>query len=674
MFIFIEIAFTKEYTIKYEVQDEEQEEYIEINYVANDAELHKNIIFNDFLRSSTYDAFFICDNGDEKTKYKIWDASKSEWSTVEQYSIAYAENETLGFKDYKAERLQAILISHIKSLNNSLSNLNVGYEGEDNHLLELGFLQINNEKSLIKNEGTTIDNLQIYNSESGIFIFNVEYPDGENSFCKCIKFRDGNSILELKKKLNEKKSDDDCFKYFISYMDESKRNSLNDVEKAIGKEIARSIYMSLYATHAKSNGVLNIDGDMNILLNLYDSQDNYFVKEYLKLCYEEKLPVFATIYNAYQNDYKPRANEFIDGKLFAKYALTYLFSGPEYNSSFEFNHDSVLNKIYNKYSKDGYEKYFSEFFPNLTLESIHNKDRSIKKYMAYPIPYVKSGIDTPRTFWKKMSTQETGKFVKTTYNKAYNPNRYKPGESAGTDSWGMISGILSEMSLSNDFKYFSKSGLLSLKDYSEYLGEITENSIINNSTLSEYRIDSSRLKEMSVIVPEFSKISVGDIIEYEYSNNEKNVAVVVGFSNTGSVSSKSDVLIVQLDSESKQAVLKTWAELKPDNSVVRRLFKYGASDTYNCSYWDVFDSKIIEKDISIETMKELTQKSTEKYRWMPNTGEYLVLKKIKLNAYNKAGISINDNLGKVRLIGAKDRNFTNNNTQAGLANIYNNKA
>jgi hypothetical protein len=60
-------------------------------------------------------------------------------------------------------------------------------------------------------------------------------------------------------------------------------------------------------------------------------------------------------------------------------------------------------------------------------------------------------------------------------------------------------------------------------------------------------------------------------------------------------------------------------------------------------------------------MREQTQQSAETWRWIPNTGEYLVLENIQVKLKNKAGIPIevgNSSSYVVKLEGLYDRGYT----------------
>lgn len=79
--------------------------------------------------------------------------------------------------------------------------------------------------------------------------------------------------------------------------------------------------------------------------------------------------------------------------------------------------------------------------------------------------------------------------------------------------------------------------------------------------------------------------------------------------------------------------------------------------------------------VEIGSMREETQVSSERWRWIPNTGEYLLLENIKAKVYNKAGLALPLNDGyTVKLKGAYDRSWDTTKSGDTYGNIYNNRA
>ncbi len=86
---------------------------------------------------------------------------------------------------------------------------------------------------------------------------------------------------------------------------------------------------------------------------------------------------------------------------------------------------------------------------------------------------------------------------------------------------------------------------------------------------------------------------------------------------------------------------------------------------------DVFDLKPADARIEIQGMKESTQENKDKWRFIPNTGEYLMLSGIKFAGKNALGIELTGRSFEVNFCGAADRDYQAENTSG---NIYKNTA
>ncbi len=86
---------------------------------------------------------------------------------------------------------------------------------------------------------------------------------------------------------------------------------------------------------------------------------------------------------------------------------------------------------------------------------------------------------------------------------------------------------------------------------------------------------------------------------------------------------------------------------------------------------DVFDLTPADSKIEIQGMKESTQKNKDKWRFIPNTGEYLMLSGIKFTGKNALGIELTGRSFEVNFCGAADRDYQAENTSG---NIHNNTA
>ncbi len=75
--------------------------------------------------------------------------------------------------------------------------------------------------------------------------------------------------------------------------------------------------------------------------------------------------------------------------------------------------------------------------------------------------------------------------------------------------------------------------------------------------------------------------------------------------------------------------------------VCRRLLKLsGSASTYACAEWDVLDGAPASAEVEIGSMREETQASSERWRWIPNTGEFLVLDNVAVKVRDKADLAL----------------------------------
>ncbi|MBQ8042744.1 MAG: hypothetical protein IJ272_01160, partial [Clostridia bacterium] len=109
-----------------------------------------------------------------------------------------------------------------------------------------------------------------------------------------------------------------------------------------------------------------------------------------------------------------------------------------------------------------------------------------------------------------------------------------------------------------------------------------------------------------------------------------------------------------------------------DVVIVRKV--NGTKKDYKDANWNVLEDKVKDVKINIETMKESSQKSNEKHRWIPNTGEYLKLSDIRVIIKTEMGIELVKKDIPIGLVGAVDRGYLENPTSGDYGNIYKNKA
>ena len=198
---------------------------------------------------------------------------------------------------------------------------------------------------------------------------------------------------------------------------------------------------------------------------------------------------------------------------------------------------------------------------------------------------------------------------------------------------------------------------------------------INNEELIEAILDIKKtwkesILEIGEIVPKIEEVKAGDIVIFKEEGKEES-GIVVQAEGTGEIET---IKVVYMDKK-RGAEEKGLSEIKEkaDNKevVIIRVVEGEKKDISN-EEWNVMNDKISEVKIEIGTMKESTQKSNEKHRWIPNTGEYLEIGNIKVTIKTKIGIEKIKEKEKVSFVGAEDRGYKEK-TEAEEGNIYNNR-
>lgn len=350
---------------------------------------------------------------------------------------------------------------------------------------------------------------------------------------------------------------------------------------------------------------------------------------------------------------------------------------------------------------------------------------------GYPIPYSKKGIDSPRTFSYKLYEQmraryATDKNINTTTTKetfwhwyvknapaGYKP--FLPGGSdgklnrAGVDALGMLSGSVAMTGFYDKVYDLSKTrpgvqldGYYAMKGPGTGLDSGGKPSYSGDgppAAWNDLRLEAEDLEKISVPVPDLSLLQLGDLVVQfgdEETSSPTRIGIVVGY--TGAPPQyRSDqkafmekVVLVTVHSDFRQVTLGTWGNpanmfggftKTPEKCHVRRILKrktVGNDGTYPIAKWDVFDNTPETFEVVVNEMREQTRigaASGVKERWIPNTGEYLLLTDVKLTAINAAGVRMNLDRtarGDFEIIvnGAIDRGYAA--TMAGQGNIYNN--
>ena len=260
----------------------------------------------------------------------------------------------------------------------------------------------------------------------------------------------------------------------------------------------------------------------------------------------------------------------------------------------------------------------------------------------------------------------------------------------GCDDIGFLNGIIY---LSNSKVKPYKSGLLK-SNYDNYKNDVNdykknkrkykqENKIFPNI---ENTISIEDLNKISIVVGNITKVAAGDIVVFDdlieksdgnTINSNKKVAVIVDPVNdkaTSTIKSPDELTVIWMNKEigaEKKKLSEIWTTNYngnvPEYLEIRRILtedKISKEETN----WNVLNDDVTDESVEICWMREDTQTSGERFHFIPNTGEYLNLEKIRITAYNHVGIRVRGKTWKVTLNGAKDRNWISGNTDGNVNN------
>ena len=347
-------------------------------------------------------------------------------------------------------------------------------------------------------------------------------------------------------------------------------------------------------------------------------------------------------------------------------------------------------KIYNKVR----EKWGIENEGEETRENNYWPEEEFPEGNA--IAYVKGGIDTPRTFWKKLGVsyeQKKGKFFwLRDYTKVDTGENYTAGRNddsakgTGVDSEGFITGVISMSGLKGEIG----SAATKLDNYTKNINEITGEELkgtTGNSAASRasMRYGLREIEEYSVIIADRGRIRRGDILVKSDGEGD-SIAVVVEVKGN----EKEEIEVVYIKEEKGGTAERVkWSELEGrEKYTARRLVTYEKEQegekkekAASSKLLSVLDGKIDEENskVNIEGKAEESQTNqTQAWRFIPNTGEYLVMRMGKIELKNESGIDIGRLYGEeleVKIKG-KDRGYKEekNPEEGNKGNIYINKA
>lgn len=312
------------------------------------------------------------------------------------------------------------------------------------------------------------------------------------------------------------------------------------------------------------------------------------------------------------------------------------------------------------------------------------------------IAYVKGGIDTPRTFWKKLGVSYEQKkrkfFWLRDYTKVDTGENYTAGRNddsakgTGVDSEGFITGVISMSGLKGEIG----SAATNLDNYTKNINKITGEELkgtTGNSAASRasMRYGLREIEEYSVIIADRGRIRRGDILVKSDGEGD-SIAVVVEVKG----SEKEEIEVVYIKEEKGGTAERVkWSELEGrEKYTARRLVTYEKEQegekkeqAASSKLLSVLDGKIDDENskVNIEGKAEERQTNqTQAWRFIPNTGEYLVMRMGKIELKNESGIDIGRLYGEeleVKIKG-KDRGYKEEKKpeEGNKGNIYINKA
>lgn len=581
-------------------------------------------ISSGFQPSQGYTAFFVGDNNiyyqydyDNKNAVNIWKESKN------------SEKDKL------------------KKIYNRVLYQNAVFSADDgqNFLVDTGYVEldtsdldiISGNSKFIRSANNGFEDLRVYNKTKGVFVYAVK--DEKTSKVYVICFRDKKNVSEIKP---DEISEKTFYDNYINWLKKTPENKNIDSNASVYKMLSQLVYGSLYTTEVKSNGRFN---------NLYDNDYNMVVRKYLQLAMENNRNVF---YSSLENDTNPIKSEQLvtisesEGKKIANSAKKYL------------NHSVKTQKNVLQSLLDAIRNWLSD---NPNKQSVDYFDQ--EQIEGEPLPYLVDGFDTPESYNNKLIKNNTAK--------------------GGCDDIGFLNGILYN---SNTETFVP---LQSLKEiYKDYFTSISKGKTFDSKgkllTLRD-------LNKISLVVSDLTEARIGDIIVFDDlitkkdgtkvagKSDKKKIAVIVEDINcnkefgTNQKQSLGNITVVWMN-EDKGAERTQLSEIwkagddfeVPAYTEIRRVLKKGKNSSQN-NNWNIYDNNLSDASIEICWMREENQKSGEQYRWIPNTGEYLYLEKLRVSAFNQVGAPIHGKNWKVKLTGAKDRNWKTDNEEG---NIYNN--
>ncbi len=426
---------------------------------------------------------------------------------------------------------------------------------------------------------------------------------------------------------------------------------------------------------------------------------SYILKIYLEDLYENQYPVFGSKYitnaigGSFDNYYEIGEDE---GKEIALAAKRYLNWAVEYDLGSEKYDVPLRDDVDNLWGTENPE-YSYNYWPKEKKEVTFPTER--KGIAGNPIPYVKGGIDTPRTFWKKMQLSDNKLKIlnkEFSYNVGPNISFYKfttyksfqPGigsdvfKYAGTDSLGFFTGVISMTKFQSEIKgingiksaenlnIYSKNveELITSDNYKDYKSKLPVKLIKHIYNTDNVTFSWDDINFITEIVPTFKDIREGDFLISD-NNGNGSIAVVINKNSNNSI----DIIFIN---EKMYGTAKSINISSLIDYTARRLLIYKKDESKNKIVSDVLDKTpdIKTSKISISNKYEATQTNkTENWRFIPNTGEYLILDGINVNLRNSSNVDLLKLYGvdayKLKIC-AKDRDYKEGDNSGNINNNY----
>lgn len=516
------------------------------------------------------------------------------------------------------------------------------------------------------------------------------------------------SIQETQKEVNpetEKYITDCAYIPFLSDIPENSNGSRTFISLAIKKtdknELKYVICAAIDDDRLKEEESINTINALS-LKALYNKTSCFGnperfssnLREYLNRLYEAQYPVYGQYYteNAIGNSFNNyRTIDKEEGKKIAAAAKRYLNWAVEYVLDDKIYGVEILSEVNKDWgNKNNTNKEINYWTEKKEFPQGENGEGN-------PIPYVTGGLDTPRTFWKKMQLSEKiqidKKNTESKNNKIIRYKSFQPGTGsdsfkyAGTDSLGFFTGVIAMSGLDDRIKGINgDKPAENLNEYSKNVMEVVTKPKNNSfyvknqeEVLKEllkeknYRFVWEDLQFITMVVPDMDKVAEGDFL-VNYDEGNSYIAVVAD-----AVKNNEEKIleIIYMDIQKGTANKKSITSL--DGYTARRLLVHDEGMSQKKKTDDILDTEIDDSKVylSIEKIYEQGQTDcSEKWRYIPNTGEYLMLD-ATVKFLNKSSVNLlllNGYSFEAEIV-ARDRDYekTGTDEQSG-GNIYRNKA